>query len=216
MPAARLGPSNVLVGLVGLFLSACGGSATTTGHVAPVDSPAAPRRATPDPVTASATAAPSSPGRRTDITRDAAREHRPTDRAPTVSPHRQVDYRDLLAVARGYVAARNTYRYDDAADYRAALTAPALTTPTFAVRSVPNAVALARLRRAQKISTVRVGDAELADEAPNSGSARYVVVTCTTTTTYRGGASTRSAAWTVRLVQVRPDHWRVDGVLSIS
>ncbi len=148
--------------------------------------------------------------------RDAAREHRPASQAPAVSLRRQVDYRDPLAVARAYVATRNTYRYDDTAGYRAALTAPALTTPAFAARSAPTAVALARLRTAQETSAVRVRGVNLADEAPNSRSARYVVVTCTTTTTYRRGSSTRPASWTVRLVRARPKHWRVDGVLSAS
>ncbi len=119
-----------------------------------------------------------------------------------------------MTVARAYLGTRLTYRYDDPAGYRQAVTAPAFTTPAFAARSRPSAAALARLATAQETSAVQVGAAELADEAPHSATTRYVVVHCTTTTTYRGGGGTTAAAWTVRLVHAPPGQWRVDGVLS--
>lgn len=125
-----------------------------------------------------------------------------------------VDYADPLAVARAYMAARLTYRLDDPAGYTAALTSPAFTTAAFAARSVPSASALGRLTGSQETSAVEVGGAELAGEAPNTASTRYVVVTCSVTTTYRGGGDTTDAAWTVRLQQAAPGQWRVDGVLS--
>lgn len=125
-----------------------------------------------------------------------------------------VNYADPLTVAVGYLDTRLSYRYDDPAGYRQAVTAPAFTTPAFAARSQPTAVALSRLATAQEISAVQVGAAELADEAPHSATTRYVVVHCTTTTAYRGGGGTAAEAWTVRLLQAPPGQWRVDGVLS--
>ena len=125
-----------------------------------------------------------------------------------------VDYADPLAVARGYVTTRLTYRFDDPAGYTAALTAPAFTSTAFATRSTPSPAALARLATFQETSAVQLAGAELEGEAPNSASTRYVVVTCTVTTTYRGGGDTTPAAWTLRLVQAAPGQWRVDGVLS--
>jgi hypothetical protein len=119
-------------------------------------------------------------------------------------------------VARAYLAIRLTYRYDDRAGYRQAVTAPAVTTPAFAARSEPSATALTQLATAQETSTAQVGAAELADEAPHSATTRYVVVHSTTTTTYRGGGGTTAAAWTVRLVQAPSGQWRVDGVLSTA
>lgn len=211
MPAARPG---LTIAVVGLVLSACGSSGTSAVRAQPLSVGAAPPKSTPQPATPAAMSRAAPSASTTDVTRDAARQHRRTAQALAISTARQVDYRDPLAVARGYVAARNSYRYDDVAGYRAALAAPAFTTPAFAARSAPSAAALIRLFTAHETSAVRIGGAELADEAPNSGSARYVVVTCTTTTTYRGGGSTRLAAWTVRLVPVGPNHWRVDGVLS--
>lgn len=136
--------------------------------------------------------------------------------APAQAPARapQVDYADPLGVAKGYVAARLTYRFDDPAGYTAALTAPAFTSAAFAARSAPSAAALARLATSQETSAVQVAGAELAVEAPNSDSTRYVAVTCTVATTYRGGGDTAPAAWTVRLLQAPAGQWRVDGVLS--
>ena len=139
--------------------------------------------------------------------------------APTatsgLAPALGVDYADPLAVARGYVTARLTYRFDDPAGYTAALTAPAFTTAAFAARSTPSAAALARLATSQETSAVQVAGAELEGEAPNSASNRYVVVTCTATTNYRGGGGdTAPAAWTLRLLQAPAGQWRVDGVLS--
>jgi hypothetical protein len=138
----------------------------------------------------------------------------PTATPAGLAPAPGVDYADPLAVARGYVTARLTYRFDHPAGYTAALTAPAFTTAAFAARSRPSATALARLATSRETSAVQVAGAELAGEAPNSASTRYVVVTCTVTTTYRGGDDTAPAAWTLRLVQEPAGQWRVDGVLS--
>lgn len=155
-----------------------------------------------------------------DVTQEAAEGFTPGPAAPAVAPQVAttptpgVDYADPLAVARAYLAARLTYRLADPAGYTAALTSPAFTTPAFAARSVPSASALARLTGSQETSAVQVGGAELAGEAPNTASTRYVVVTCSVTTTYRGGGDTTDAAWTVRLQQAAPGQWRVDGVLS--
>ena len=126
-----------------------------------------------------------------------------------------LNYADPLAVAKSYVTTRLTYRVDDPAGYTAALTAPSLTTPAFAARSMPSASALARVTTAQETSTVKVDGAELEGEAPNSASSRYVVVAAAVTTAYRGGGgATAPAEWTLRLLQAPPGQWRVDGVLS--
>lgn len=135
--------------------------------------------------------------------------------APDVAPTAaRLDYSDPLAVAQDYAGVRLTYRFDDPVGYAAALTSPAFTTPALAARSTPGASALAWLANSQETSAVSVGGAELAVEAPNTPSTRYVVVTCTVTTTYRGGGDTAPAAWTLRLLLVAPGQWRVDGVLS--
>ena len=152
-----------------------------------------------------------------DVTQKAAGAFMPApapaaDPLPPAAPG--LDYADPLAVASGYVAARLAYRFDDPAGYAAALTAPAFTTAAFAARSIPSAAALGRLATSQETSAVEVGGTELAGEAPHSDSTRYVVVTCTVTTAYRGGGDTTPAAWTVRLLQVTAGQWRVDGVLS--
>jgi hypothetical protein len=155
-----------------------------------------------------------------DVTRHAARQRVPSvaassqgaSSAPELAP--LVRYADPLAVAAGYVTRRLTYRYDDPAGYRAALTARAFTTPAFAARSGPNGAALARVKTAQETSAVQVSAAKLAHEAPHTATTRYVSVACTTTTTYRGGGGTAPATWTLRLVQAPPGQWRVDGVLS--
>ena len=125
-----------------------------------------------------------------------------------------MDYADPLVVARAYLAVRLTYRFDNLASYTAALTSPAFTTVALAARSKPSASAQARLAAARETSAVQVGRAELESEAPNTTTTRYVVVACTVTTTYRGGRDATAAAWTLRLRQVSPGQWRVDGVLS--
>ena len=127
-----------------------------------------------------------------------------------------LDLADPLVVAAGYLRQRLTYRFDDLAGYRAALTAPAFTTPTFAARSEPNGPALDRLKTAEETSTVQVGAAELAHEAPHTATTTYVDVACTTNGTYRGGGASTAATWTLRLVQQPVGQWRVDGVLSTS
>lgn len=167
------------------------------------------------------TSRPASGSTPADVTQDAATRFlsQPTPAVPggatAGAPSApRVDYADPLAVAVGYVATRLTYRYDDPASYRRALTAPAFTTSAFVARSEPSAAALARLATAKEASAVQVGAAELASEAPTSDTARYVVVTCTVTTIYRGGGGTEPAAWTVRLVPAPDAQWRVDGVLS--
>lgn len=174
------------------------------------------------PATSTApTSRPASSSTPADVTQDAAAGFlpRPTPAVPGGAAEGapsapRFDYADPLAVAAGYVATRLTYRYDDPAGYHRALTAPAFTTPAFAARSEPSAAALARLATAQEAAAVQVGAAELASEAPNSDTARYVVVTCTVTTSYRGGGGAELAAWTVRLVPAPAGQWRVDGVLS--
>lgn len=196
-------------------LAACS-SQTTSATTVPLDS----QQASPAVETAPPTAAAPSPQPATatpaDVTQEAAGRFvaTPGPAAPAATTVTAgVDYADPQAVAKGYVALRLTYRFDDAAGYTAALTSPAFTTPGFAARSKPSASALARLATSQETSAVQVAGAELANEAPNSASTRYVVVTCTVTTTYRGGDTT-AAAWTLRLLQVAPAQWRVDGVLS--
>ena len=162
----------------------------------------------------------SSPSRPADVTQDAAARYVPPALASPVGPPPAapagVDYANPLAVAAGYVSTRLTYRFDDLPAYRAALTAPAFTTPAFAARSEPSGAALAQVQTAQETSTVQVGAAELEGEAPNTPTTRYVSVPCTTTTTYRGGGGTAPARWTLRLLQAPAGQWRVDGVLSTS
>lgn len=190
---------------------------TTTVATMPPASSRPPTAASFFAVTASSQAAPtpvlSRPG---DVTQHPAASlvpSRPTGRSSPASAA-GVDYADPLGVAVRYVTRRLTYRYDDLAGYRAALTAPAFTTPTFAARSEPNGAALARVQTAQETSGVRVGAAEVEGEAPNTATTQFVSVACTTTTTYRGGGGTALATWTLRLVQAPPGQWRVDGVLS--
>jgi len=155
----------------------------------------------------------------TDLTRAAAQRYLPPGEpgAADASPGGQLAVaakRDPLRVAAAYLRTRLTYRFDDLAGYTAALTAPTFSTPAFAARSRPSAAALARLAAARETSAVRVGGAELQGEAPNSARARYVVVSCTVTTAYRGGGHTAPALWTLRLLRGARGQWRVDGVLS--
>lgn len=170
---------------------------------------------------AAPTSRPASSSTPADVTQDAAARFlpRPTPAVPGGAAEGTpstplVDHADPLAVAAGYVATRLTYRYDDPASYHRALTAPAFTTPAFAARSGPSAAAQARLATAHEASAVQVDAAELASEAPNSDTTRYVVVTCTVTTSYREGGGTEPAAWTVRLVPAPDGQWRVNGVLT--
>jgi hypothetical protein len=154
-----------------------------------------------------------------DLTQEVARafvhDSQATGGEPTaIVADPRVGYADPLAVARAYVATRLTYRSDDPTGYRAAVTAPRLATSALAARSQPNTMTMARLAESGEVSTVRVGTAELETEAPNDNATKYVTVSCTVTTTYRGGSATTPAAWSLRLLQVSPAHWRVDGVLS--
>lgn len=121
-----------------------------------------------------------------------------------------------LATARAYVSVRWTYRYDDPVGYTAAVTAPALTTAEFAARSRPDAAALQQLRLAREVSTVRVGSAVAAAEAPSTAVTRYVDVAFTGTASYRGASSDTPVAhvWTLRLVRDPTGRWRVDAVVS--
>jgi hypothetical protein len=167
------------------------------------DAGAGPPSATPDDVTQAAAA---------EFVPPPVIDSEPSGAPPTAAPG--VDYADPLAVAVGYVATRLTYRHGDPAGYRAALVAPAFTTPAFAARSQPSAAALARLAAAQEASSVAVGAVELQSEAPNSETTKYVAVTSTTTTSYRGGGGTQPANWTLRLTRAPEGQWRVDGVLS--
>jgi len=125
---------------------------------------------------------------------------------------------DPLAVARGYVSVRNTYRYDDPTGYAGALTAPAYATAAFAARSRPTAAELARVRLAQEVSTVRVLTAQVDGEAPNTAATRYVDVTFLSTQAYRGDGSgqPQRQAWTLRLLRDHTGRWRVDGVPATS
>lgn len=197
--------------------------ATAAGGVAPAATPplvspqltGGPRSSLAPPSRPSAAVTSSRP---TDVTQDAAARYvpqapaGPTEPAATVAAG--VDYADPLAVAAGYVASRLTYRFDDPISYTAALTSPVFTTASFAARSTPNAAALARLAISQEASAAHVAGAELEHDAPNSAGTRYVVVTCSVNTAYRGGGGTAAASWTLRLLQVTPGQWRVDGVLS--
>ena len=131
--------------------------------------------------------------------------------APTASA---LDYAGAQAVAEGYVRTRLTFRFDDPAGYTAALTSPAFTTAAFAARSKPSAAALAQLVSSQETSAAVILGALPEVEAPSTTSTRYVVVTCTVTTTYRGGRDSRAADGGLRLRRVAPARWRVDGVLS--
>jgi len=129
-----------------------------------------------------------------------------------------VNHADPIAVAHAYVMVRLTYRFDDAAGYARAVTAPAYTTAAFAARSRVDAQAGARLRAAQEVSTVQVVAVQADGEAPNTASTRYVEVSFTSTLTYSGDGSGRPQrqAWTLRLVQQPKGQWRVDGVPGTS
>jgi hypothetical protein len=185
-------------------LAGCGGAATPSAsrHMPPAASRAAPtlRSLTP---------------RDSSVTQLAGR---PAGAPPAA--HRQrpavasVVLQDPLGVARGYVSVRNTYRYNDVAGYSAALTATGWTTTGFAARSRPDAAALARVRMAQEVSTVKVVAVRMDGEAPNTATTRYVQVSFTSTLTYRGDGSGRPQrqVWTLRLVQQPHGRWLVDGV----
>jgi hypothetical protein len=129
-----------------------------------------------------------------------------------------VNHADPIAVAHAYVMVRLTYRFDDAAGYARAVTAPAYTTAAFAARSRPDIAALTRVRTAQEVSTVKVLAVRVDGEAPNTASARYVQVSFTSTLTYRGDGSGRPQrqVWTLRLVQQLKGRWLVDGVPGTS
>lgn len=183
---------------------------------------AAPPAPPPPPVTGDAgRPAPALEG---DVTRRAAADYAPPWPGAAVGPQvpqpasAPVDYADPLAVARGYVAARLTYRFDDPAGYSAALTATAYTTAAFAARSQPDPTDLARLQTAQETSAVQVGVPALQDDAPDTASTCYVSVAFTVTSTYRGpGSGTpQPGVWTLRLVALTQGTWRVDGVPSTS
>lgn len=192
--------------------AAPGAAATPAPSPATPSAPAAPLTTAPSPSTVMP-----SPQGPTDVTQDAAALHVlpfATGPADPVQAEAGVDYANPLAVAAGYLRQRLTYRFDNPAGYRSAVTAPAFTTPAFAARSEPDSAALTRLETAQETSTVEVGDAELAHEAPHTATTAYVEVACTTTVTYRGGGGTTAATWTLRLVQAPVGQWRVDGVLS--
>jgi len=135
-------------------------------------------------------------------------------------PDRQQQVRHLVpaVLARDYVLARLTYRYDDPTGYAVALTAPAYTTAGFAARSRPTASELARVRLAQEVSTVRVLTARVDGEAPNTATTRYVDVTFLSSQAYRGDGSGRAQrqAWTLRLLRNHTGRWRVDGVPATS
>ena len=221
-------------GLAVIMLAGCG-SATQPAGVSrpPAPSPVAEPAATPggSPTVPPAAAAPRTTWQTPvappavpapqDVTQGAAREFVPAVPAtePTTVSKLQPalpNLADPFVVAAGYLRQRLTYRFDDLAGYRAALKAPAFTTPTFAARSEPNGPALDRLKTAEETSTVQVGAAELAHEAPHTATTTYVDVACTTNVTYRGGGASTAATWTLRLVQQPVGQWRVDGVLSTS
>ena len=122
-----------------------------------------------------------------------------------------------IAAARAYVKTRHTYRYDDPAGYRRAVTAARHTTGALADRSQPTQSELRRLRTAQETSTVTVGAAELEVEAPNTTRTRYVTVVFTPTVTYLGGRQSQAQLWTLRLTRpTAAGRWRVDAVVSTS
>lgn len=129
-----------------------------------------------------------------------------------------VNHADPIAVAHAYIMVRLTYRFDDPAGYAWAVTAPAYTTPAFAARSRVDAQAVARLRAAQEVSTVKVLAGRVDGEAPNTASNRYIAVSFTSTSTYHGDGSGRPQrqVWTLRLVQQSQGRWRVDGVPGTS
>lgn len=214
LTACSSNPSGGASAVPGAEMAVPGGQVTSPSNPSPELPLGSAPSSSPTGVTPTATTTPA------DVTQEAAEGFTPGPTAPAAAPPvvttlmPGVDYADHLAVARTYMAARLTYRFDDPAGYTAALTSPAFTTPAFATRSVPSSAALARLASAQATSAVQLGGAELEGEAPNSDSTRYVAVTCTVTTAYRGGGDTADAAWTVRLLQVAPGQWRVDGVLS--
>ncbi len=156
------------------------------------------------------------------LSQTSARRLRAADHAPAqgVLPGRQQRVRDLVpaVLARDYVLARLTYRYDDPAGYAVALTAPAYTTAAFAARSRPTATELTRVRLAQEVSTVRVLTARVDGEAPNTSTTRYVDVTFLSTQAYRGDGSgqPQRQVWTLRLLRDHAGRWRVDGVPATS
>ena len=123
---------------------------------------------------------------------------------------------DALAVARGYVRTRLTYRHGNPAGLSTAATAPGYSTRALAARTQLAPAALDRLRAAQETSRVSRLAARPADEAPHTASTRYVDVAFAHTVTYRGSgpATSRPAAWTLRLVADRRGRWLVDAVLS--
>lgn len=189
-------------------LAGCGGAATLSAsrHMPPVASRAAPTLNSLTPRDASVTQSTGMPVGAP----PAAHRQRPA--VASVVPQ------DPLGVARGYVTARNTYRYDDVAGYSAALTVPGYATAAFAARSRPDAAALTRVRTAREVSTVQVVAVQVDGEAPNTASTRYVEVSLTSTLTYRGDGSGRPQrqVWTLRLVQQPKGRWRVDGVPGTS
>lgn len=125
-----------------------------------------------------------------------------------------VNYGDPLAVTAAYVAARWKYTYSDPAGCAAALTAPELTTPSFAARSAPGPAALSQLAAAQESSTVTVLSAAPSWEAPGTDSTRYVTARFAVTSTYTGAGSgfARVHIWSLRLRRA-DGQWRVDGVV---
>ena len=133
---------------------------------------------------------------------------------------RRQQVRDLVpaVLARDFVLARLTYRYDDPAGYAVALTAPVYATAAFAARSRPTATELARVRLAQEVSMVRVLTARVDGEAPNTATTRYVDVTFLSTQAYRGDGSGQAQrqVWTLRLLRDHIGRWRVDGVPATS
>lgn len=138
----------------------------------------------------------------------------PGTSSATGRPDKASKWEPTLDVARSYVRTRLTYRYDDAASLSRAATASRYSTQALAARLQPAPAALARLQMAQEVSLITPPLARPAPEAPSSGRERYVQVTFTRTVTYRGGADTAPARWTVRLLQGSGGRWRVDGVLS--
>lgn len=185
-------------------LAGCGGPATPSAsrHIPPVASQAAPTLRSLTPRDSSVTQLAGRPA----AAPPAAHRRRPAVAA--------VVLQDPLGVARGYVTARNTYRYDDVAGYSAALTVPGYATAAFAARSRPDAAALTRVRTAREVSTVKVLTVQVDGEAPNTATTRYVQVSFTSTLTYRGDGSGRPQrqVWTLRLVQQPHGRWLVDGI----
>ena len=124
-----------------------------------------------------------------------------------------LDRQDPVAVARRYIELRWTYTWTDRAGVLAAETARAVTTPSFAARSVPTELAVDGVLQAQDSVTVTVTAAGIDGEMPATPTSCYVDVAFTRTETFRGspGPHPDPSFWQLRLV-LFGDGWYVDGV----